>query len=102
MPPAKARQVLVFTRLFVGQPTDMWSFLGFLQSTKQVRCLQGMRPSNAVFFGAVGIASEFFSLTHHNRWQYTSCNIPSKSGPIPALAPNCWEAIENGCKEDPY
>jgi hypothetical protein len=94
--------VPVFKRFFVGQPTDTWSFLGTWESTKQVRCLQRLQPSNTVICGHGEIASEFFSLTHHNRWQYTSCNIPSKWGPIPALATNCWEAIENGCKEDPY
>src|ERR1700759_3714075 len=81
----KARQVRVFKRFFVGQPTDTWSFFGFLESTKQVRCLQRLRPSNAVFCWPPRIASEFFSLTHRNRWQYTSCNIPSEWGPIPAL-----------------
>jgi len=91
--------VFVFTRFFLGQPTDTAGFLGIVKSTKQVRCLQRVRPSNAVFCRHPEIASEFFSLTHHNRWQYTSCNIPSKWGPIPALATNCWEAIKMAAKK---
>ena len=57
-----------------------------------------MRPSNAVFFGAPRIASEFFSLTHHNRWQYTSCNIPSDWG-HPDLGPNAGRQSKMAAKK---
>src|SRR3954467_800761 len=36
-----------------------------------------MRTQVGGFSGPTEIANEFFSLTHHTRWQYTSCNIPS-------------------------
>ena len=97
--PTDPRQVLVITRLYVGQPADRASFLGISESTKQVRCPQRLRPSNAVFFGAAWIASEFFSLTHRNRWQYTSCNIPSEWGPIPALVPNAGRQSKMAAKK---
>jgi hypothetical protein len=90
--------VRVLTRFFVGQPTDTWSFLGTWKSTKQVRCLQRVRPCIPLFFGPPRIASEFFSLTHHNRWQYTSCNIPSDWG-HPDLGPNAGRQSKMAAKK---
>ena len=80
-------------------PTKHEASWGGDNSTAQVLGPQVLHTREGCFYRSPGIANEFFSLTHHTRWQYTSCNIPSGCRHS-RRPPNAWEANENGCKED--
>lgn len=65
--------------------------------------MQSLRGSNAVNFGRTACPLAFFSLTHHNRWQYTSCNIPSgvALGPLLNLGRHQMAAKKTKAKKAP-
>jgi hypothetical protein len=70
----QAAETVTFFRTGSAKIAPSW---GGGRSTAQVRGSQLLHTPEGCFYRSSRIANEFFSLTHHTRWQYTSCNIPS-------------------------